>query len=761
MATGYVNATRRRTDNLKYSAIDATHDAQQTGFLNNASFYSSCIALFGFPPAQYDKNVVTYYTNNNFEETKNAGYLVNNVISSYSPKLKAAFFNLCNVRNGIWDTFDPKMNLGLNTKYTYSYYLDTARRRYTEKSAQLFTTTNPNPTRWDLQAIGATSIKNSFLDFSIIQRASNESPLLNISLVMKGANMFTSYIDLIDGDCSDNQTGPFIQRNVNNYQSCRYISGNNTNKHYFDTRITPQQGSLQIIGKLMGDYGHCLQCNSTDVICTWDLWLLVRCIINCLNVACKFVNGGVGENYKFFRPTATCQADLLESYPNQPSNNDIDYTIELCNLAESRYDDMDDGLSHGTMKRIEKRKSPRLNEEQTTFRTTDSDTSSRKRPNNNDDFSPEFGGGASTNQNIQTNEIYLGVLLAQLSETCSNLEQLLNTKSKLNIKNVKYEIPSKIKEYITNCVYFLKSDNLKKYLNSNIDKTLDSDAYSYKLMLWLPLTLFFKENTEDVYIPQKITKLFPYLPETMNINGTVFVNKFDSLTFYDYVIKNINANIPMETNNSIAIKKNITLDTLINNIQKYVSSTALKDEIVTMINKVVTNNDNKDNNVLIGLLCIVSNEYISNSDIVQSLFEDIIVERVDRERVFNLFTNLLLFKGLYVFNYKIIVDFVELINKLGNSNSVEYTNLIHIIEKYKTVPIVKSKLIKTNYSSPILKNVDTTTNQRAITVGGIRRYKNKKSNKNKNKNKKSNKNIQSKRKKNKKSKSKSKKNKTK
>jgi hypothetical protein len=270
---------------------------------------------------------------------------------------------------------------------------------------------------------------------------------------------------------------------------------------------------------------------------------------------------------------------------------------------------------------------------------------------------------------IFNNEVYCNVLLSNLNSECSRLETFL----KIGVFLTEFPINEPIRTYISSLITFLSSPELKEHIH-NIDKTQPTQTYKYELSSWMPQHILFMSNDMNIsyhfknrvyYIPHKLRKVFPYQPDSISLPGNTFSNVFKEGTFYDFV--KINITLPPDptetTNTQIPLNDKLEFKEILYYLKSFNNSDTdqfLKDGV------------NSINNIdFVQLLSDSVDVYnLKDADIVKFIFNELIPDTVISSRIYNLFTSLLYFKGLYVFDYEIVLEFINIINR--ESNGLEF-----------------------------------------------------------------------------------------
>jgi hypothetical protein len=315
-----------------WNIIDSYHDAK--GYTSNAAFkkcirnlYSSDNKLKDFP---------TFLSTSIFIEdtiSNPTDPIIN------PPGSLQAYFSGKGITHGIQDNNPHPEDFGLIAKKTISRIFDPASKSFTG----FFTDTNMNgPYNINIPINGNISNPANFCNFSYEKKTGPNGFFFTVSY--KGSTTETNkpgggattvldtnrqtYTMFVTEDGYVDQSYTGVAPADKNHE---YITGNKIKENYIKSITAQTSANMRIAAayilcKLIGDLSHTWFCNPTDVICTSDIFLLKRCIVeekNCLLSKCS---AGV-KKYHFFHSASTgpkfanARAELLNptKYPEHLS----------------------------------------------------------------------------------------------------------------------------------------------------------------------------------------------------------------------------------------------------------------------------------------------------------------------------------------------------------------------------------------------------------------------------------------------------------
>ena len=567
------------------------------------------------------------------------------------------------IRYGIHDMYSLEE---LEQQITPSYYFDSARRHYTANESI-------NIGRWfrnnggqkvvDLYAVGAIELPGSTLTIT------NNPRQLQFNFNIPGIAPYFINIDLIGGWCTDN---------------CEYITSNWEKNSWFRDNVVagnPQEGLKYLLGKLMGDYLHCILCGPDDVVLTGDSYLRERCVKNNKNVICRYFEK-IGTNYILYK--AGSKVDALYGGAVKEKMRKLTKGIkERLGFAGKTY---------------AKRGTARIEEH------TDEDSSIG--PNiivsipeviNKIRRSPRLRGyipvkkieGGGIEENTEINNQYLSTLFDILGDRSIKLKEVLGH-NLIKINNTDYSINDTIKMYLANLIEFLNSDILKTQLEL-IDKSQDNSEYTLELSKWVPSNIFYSPSemstslhkSEIYYTPQQVTKIFPY----QNNYIDTFQNDFAEGTFFDFVVHSIPELNGFAKGPIISINSKLDYTETISYLSEF-----YQDEC----NELREGINDSNNQMFMDILnrAVLYHEF-KDLDIVKIIVKGLIEDDIVAARVFDMLINILVFKGVYIYNYQIILEFINIINNEGAG--LEFIGgaqrLDNILFRYETSDILSEDFI--------------------------------------------------------------------
>jgi hypothetical protein len=243
--------------------------------------------------------------------------------------------------------------------------------------------------------------------------------------------------------------------------------------------------------------------------------------------------------------------------------------------------------------------------------------------------------------------------------------------SSFKINSTDYNADESIIAYINSLIEFLRSDELKTTLNT-IDKNKTAKEYTAKLTEWLPQPILFKSSdmsttynviTDDYYVPHQISKIFPYQEDTIILSGKTLVNKFTNGSFYDFVITAlkltnlppVNARIPLKQTFSFSEQSEF----------KKVLDYLTKFDIGAQ--EILTEGISEKKYEPFGRLLVdaISMDIFEDTDIQKCLLLELIGDPITANRIYNLSNNLLMFEGVFIHDYHIYIDLINIMNSEG------------------------------------------------------------------------------------------------
>jgi hypothetical protein len=651
--------------NLNFSCIDAKHDSERItrktknpipgepdisividSLIKNPLFISSLRLINNRPVKSRD---------------------LFNVTGTEVPILnRGEFLKGHEITHGIHDMYSLE---GLNQQITPSYYFDSARRHYTNSESiniKEWFRSNGGQKIVDLYEVGAIEIPGSRLTIT-------NNPITQLQFIFNIPNIatYSINIDLIGGWCVD---------------SCSYITSNWEKNSWFTDNVaggSPQEGLKYLLGKLMGDYLHCILCGPTDVVLTGDSYLRERCVKNNKNVICRYNDKVVGSKYILYKAGAGsgkiigAAKETVRKFTKglkerlgfsgkthakhgtvaEPEHVDEDSSTKPLTLPEITVTKLKDTIRRST------RISSRIQYQRVKHE----------------------GGGLNEN----TNAAYLSTLIYIIGDRSIKIKQVLDNKT-LRINNADYRINDTLKTYLTQLIDFLNSDVLKMLLES-IDKSQEPSEYINELSKWVPSNIFYNpsdmatklDKSETYYTPQQITKIFPYQNDSIG----AFKNNFAQDTFFDFVVQSIPELNGLRSDNMIIINYKSDYTDIISYLSEFYQDEC--NELRKGVNE--TNND-----IFMDLLnrAILYHEF-KDLDIVKIIVKGLIEDNLVAARVFDMLINILAFKGIYVYNYKIIIDFINIINNEGGGlEFMDIERLDNILFHYETSDILPEDFIE-------------------------------------------------------------------
>jgi hypothetical protein len=667
--------------NLNLSKVDAKHDA--TGLIINIDFNSSFIHLFG----DY------------------GGVRAANTVDGILVTLNATvFYNTHQIYCGIQDNVKPP----LNNKVTPSYYFDPASR--------IFNTYQGHQLRGYMLAAGAITIDLNAWGFT--------SRDITLTITLNDNILKYNFVDATAGG-SDSFT---VDINITNgwaTTGSRYIASNEVKKRYFETNAhNSVEGAKYILGKLAGDYLHCVFCGPNDAVFTTDTYLRDRCVKNRKNVVLR--NFSVKSGTQFIMYNAGGSAVALTIAPSLLHRHRFRETgglrprlrrrLRIRRSLEEKAGVEANRVSHRAFKAAA---SKRRGERAAARRFA---PPAPPAPLDSGALGSTIVGGGDKNttnfveNNTPTNIAYLAVLFDTIESMCASLKTFLAISS-FKINGIDYKTNDQTEKYIASLIEFLSSVELKGHLNS-IDKTQSVDVYTKELIKWMPnnilyspadMSTTYKVCTNDYYAPHKITRIFPYQKDIIEISGKPFINNFPEGTFYNLAIQSFPELVGSMGDTTILINATLGFKDILSYLSKFNNNDVrrFQTEGVTMENKDAFLELLNDGVMLYGL---------RDSDIVKCIFSELISDVVTANRIYNLFTNLLMFNGLYLYNYDIVLDVIEIMNnesagleflgEVERLDDVIFTNEFEGILSDDTISVVINNTYKTTEIAAITQELE-------------------------------------------------------